>query len=116
MASRQPFPITSMQAIDSPQITDPLRKKALHVLCKLCGIYQLLPADCVLGEGLVEIGAQIGRGGSADVRQSIYQGAQVAIKQLMVNEEGDFTRIYMVNSLVLQECQSKHSYRGSAER
>jgi hypothetical protein len=95
---------TTMQAIDSPQLTEPLRKKGLDVLCRLCGLSQLLPPEYVLGHELVETGIQIGRGGFADVWQGTYRGAQVAIKQLRVHEKDDFTKIYKVNDLMLQKC------------
>jgi hypothetical protein len=95
---------TTMQAIDSPQLTEPLRKKALHVLCRLCGLSQLLPTECALGHELVETGIKIGRGGFADVRRGTYRGMQVAIKQLHVHEKDEFTEIYKVSYLVPQEC------------
>lgn len=95
---------TMMQAIDCPQLTEPLRKKALHVLCRLCGSSQLLPTECVLGHELIETGIQIGRGGFADVWQGTYRGMQVAIKQLYNHERDDFTKIYKVSDLALQEC------------
>lgn len=105
-----------MQAIDSPQLTEALRKGALRVLCKLCGLSQLLPTGCVLGLELVETGIQIGRGGFADVWQGAYRGTKVAIKQLHVHGKEDFTKIYKVSNLALQECYSKYLHRGSAKR
>jgi len=95
---------TTMQVIDSPQLTEPLRKGTLHVLCRLCGLSQLLPIECVLGHELIETGIQIGRGGFADVWQGTYRGTKVAIKQLHVYEKEDFTKIYKVSDLALQEC------------
>jgi len=100
-----------MQAIDSPQLTEALRKGALRVLCKLCGLSQLLPTGCVLGHELVETETRIGRGGFADVWQGTYRGTQVAIKQLHVHEKDDFTKIYKVSDLALQECYSKDLQR-----
>ena len=95
---------TTIQTICySPQLTEPLRKNALHVLCKLCGLSQLLPAECVLGHELVETGIQIGRGGFADVWQGTYKGMQVAVKKLHVHEKDDFIKIYKVNNVALQE-------------
>lgn len=88
------------QALDSP-LTEPLRKAALHVLCKLCGLYKLLPTDCVLGEELVETGTQVGSGGFADVWQGTYGGMQVAIKRLRVGENDDITKLYKVSSVKL---------------
>lgn len=85
------------QAIDSPQLTEPLRKRALQVLCKLCGLCQLLPTECVLGDGLVVTGIQIGSGGFADVWQGTYRGMQVAIKRLRVLERDDLAKIYRVS-------------------
>ena len=107
---------TTTQAVDSPQLTEPLRKKALQMLCKLCGLSQLLPTECVLGHELVETGTQIGRGGFADVWQGTYRGTQVAIKQLYVHQKDDFTKIYRVSCLPLQEYLAKNSCRGSAKR
>ena len=107
---------TTTQAVDSPQLTEPLRKKALQVLCKLCGLSQLLPTECLLGHELVETGIQIGRGGFADVWQGTYRGTQVAIKQLYVHQKDDFTKIYRVSDLLLQEYLTEHSCRGSAKR
>lgn len=95
---------TITQAVDSPQLTEPLRKKALQVLCKLCGFSQLLPTECMLGYELVETGIQIGRGGFADVWKGTYRGTQVAIKQLHVHEKDNFTKIYRVSSLTFREC------------
>ena len=92
---------TATQAIDSPQLTEPLRKAALHTLCKLCGSRQLLPTDCVLGEELVETRTQIGCGGFADVFQGTYRGTQVAIKRLRVNEKGDLTKLHKVSGINL---------------
>jgi len=86
------------------------------VLCRLCGLSQLLPTECVLGHELVETGIQIGRGGFADVWQGTYRGTQVAIKQLHVHEKDEFTKIYKVSDLALQVCYSKHLHRGSAKR
>ena len=92
-----------MEAIDSPQLTEALRKGALRALCKLCGLSKLLPTGCVLGHELVETGRQIGRGGFADVWQGTYRGTQVAIKQLHVHGRVDFTKIYKASDLALQE-------------
>ncbi|KAF9652316.1 kinase-like protein [Thelephora ganbajun] len=82
------------QAIDSPQLAEPLRKNALHVLCKLCGSCQLLPTRCVLGDELVETGIQIGSGGFADVWQGVYGEMHVAIKRLRFSERDDLTKMY----------------------
>jgi len=92
---------TTAQAIDSPQLTEALRKKTLHVLCKLCGLCQLLPTECVLGDALVETGVRVGSGGFADVWRGVCGGTQVAIKQLRVGERDDFTKIYKVSSFAL---------------
>jgi len=89
------------QAIDSPQLTEPLQKGALDVLCKLCGLCKLLPTDCVLGEELFETGTQIGSGGFADVWQGTYSGMQVAIKRLRVGENDDLMKLYKVSGVNL---------------
>lgn len=68
------------------------------MLCKLCGLCQLLPTECLLGDELVETGIQIGSGGFADVWQATYGGMQVALKRLRVRERDDFTKIYKVSS------------------
>lgn len=94
---------TTIQAIDSPLLTESLRKGALYVLCKLCGISQLLPTGYVLGHELVDTGTQIGRGGFADVWQGTYKGVQVAIKQLHVHEKEAFTKMYKVSDVVTRE-------------
>lgn len=107
---------TAMQAINSPQLTEPLRKGALHVLCKLCGLSQFLPTGYVLGRELLETGIQIGRGGFADVWQGTYKGAQVAIKRLHVHEKEGLTKMYKVSDVVSQKHQSKYTYRDSVER
>lgn len=91
---------TTVQAINSPQLTEPLRKGALKVLCKLCGLSQLLPTGYVLGRELLETGIQIGRGGFADVWQGTYKGVQVAIKQLYIHEKEGFTKMYKVSDIV----------------
>lgn len=104
------------QAIDSPQLTESLRKKALHVLCKLCDSCQLLPAECVLGDELVETEIQVGSGGFADVWQGTYGGTQVAIKRLRIRESDNFTKIYKVSDPTIQWCWSKSMRRGSAKR
>ena len=95
---------TSPQAIDSPQLTESLQKGTLHVLCKLCGLCQLLPTGYVLGDGLIETKLRIGSGGFADVCQGTYGEMRVAIKRLRVDEGDDFTKIYKVSSLILREC------------
>ena len=87
------------QAIDSQRLTESLRKTALRILCKLCGLCQLLPTDCVLGEGLAETEIQIGSGGFADVWQGTCGGVQVAIKRLRVGREGDSTKLYKVSGI-----------------
>ena len=92
---------TIIQAINSPQLTEPLRKRALGALCKLCGLSQRLPTECVLGCELVETEVRIGRGGFADVWQGTYRSVQVAIKKLRVHEKDDFTKIYKVSGLLL---------------
>jgi len=100
-----PLFVAATQAIDSPQLTESLRKGALHVLCKLCGLCQLLPTEYVLAEKLVETGIQIGSGGFADVWQGTCGGKQVAIKRLRVYDE--FEKIYKVSCLLPQKCSSK---------
>lgn len=74
------------------------------MLCKLCGVCQLLPAECVLGDELVEAGIQIGSGGFADVWQGTYKGTQVAIKRLRVRERDDFTKVYKVSGQIFHWC------------
>ncbi|KAF9788667.1 kinase-like domain-containing protein [Thelephora terrestris] len=83
-----------VEAIDSPQLTESLRKKALHALCKLCDSCQLLPIECVLGDELVETKIQIGSGGFADVWGGTYGGMQVAVKRLRFRESDNFKKIY----------------------
>jgi hypothetical protein len=67
----------------------------------MCGSCQLLPTDCVLGEGLVETITRVGSGGFADVWQGTYGGMQVAIKQLRVDEKGVFKKLYKVSGTSL---------------
>jgi hypothetical protein len=86
------------------------------VLCKLCGICQLLPTECVLGDELVETGIQIGSGGFADVWQGTYGGLQVAVKRLRVCERDDLTKIYKVSGFAIRWCRSENVRRGSAQR
>jgi len=50
------------------------------------------------------------------VWQGAYRGTKVAIKQLHVHGKEDFTKIYKVSNLALQECYSKYLHRGSAKR
>jgi hypothetical protein len=91
------------QAIDSPQLTEPLRKKTQQVLCKLCGLCQLLPTECVLGDELAVTEVRVGSGGFADVWQGSYWGIQVAIKQLRVYGEDNFTKTYRASCPKVQQ-------------
>jgi len=96
------IPTQIVQVVDSPQLTEPLRKKTLQVLCKLCDSCQLLPAECVLGDQLVDTGTKLGSGGFADVWGGTYGGKPVAIKRLRVLERDNFTKIYKVSGSAIQ--------------
>jgi hypothetical protein len=88
-----------VQALTLPELDGNLQKQCLHLLYKVCGACESLPASYVLQQELIYIGNTHCYGGFADVSEGMYQGRHVAIKHLRFGTKDAFNKVFKVLKL-----------------
>ena len=89
------------QALDLPDLQPRLRRKCLHILCRICGRRALLPKSLQIPLSHNRSDIPLYRGGYADVWKGEHQGCDVAVKVLRIYSTSDFGKVTTVGSTIL---------------
>jgi hypothetical protein len=88
--------------MESPLVSDKLRKKCLRALRKICGSSGTLPNSYIISDGLEKIDEYaFTSGGFADVWRGTYNNKKVAIKAFRIFAARDLVQVKKVSAIFL---------------